>query len=184
MALQGMCILGLEREAAAFIRSEAYPSFGYMRTQGATAVWERWDGIYEDRFFPHPMNAFDHIGLGAAGAWILERLAGIAPAADGYERVKLQPVLDAGVGGMRAAYHSAVGRIEAEWRFEPEGVRYRVLLPVGAEGTLILPCERNEIRIVRGEEGVAACRSADGRLGMDLRSGQYEFIIAINNEEA
>ena len=32
-------------------------------------------------------------------------------------------------------------------------------------------------RVVRGEEGVAACYSADGRPAMDLRSGQYEFII-------
>lgn len=183
-ALQGLCVLGLEDRAAAFMRSTAYPSFGYMLSQGATAVWERWDGIYEGRFHPHQMNAFDHIGLAAAGAWLLERLAGIAPEADGYSRVRLAPVLDAGVGGMRAAYHSAAGLIEAEWRFGPEGVRYRASLPAGAEGTLILPCERNEIRIVRGEEGIAGCYSADGRLAMDLRSGQYEFIIAIKIEEA
>ena len=74
--------------------------------------------------------------------------------------------------------------IEAEWHFGPEGVLYRASLPAGAEGTLILPCERNEIRVVRGEEGIAGCHSADGRLAMDLRSGQYEFIIAIKNEEA
>ena len=183
-ALQGMAALRLEREAAAFFRSIAYPSFGYMHSQGATAVWERWDGIYEGKFHPHQMNAFDHIGLAAAGAWLLERLVGIAPEADGYSRVRLAPVLDPGVGGMRAAYHSAVGQIEAEWHFEPEGVRYRASLPAGAEGTLILPCERNEIRVVRGEEGIAACHSAEGRLSMDLRSGQYEFIITTKYEEA
>ena len=183
-ALQGLCVLGLEDCAAAFMRSTAYPSFGYMISQGATAVWERWDGIYEGRFHPHQMNAFDHIGLAAAGAWLLERLAGIAPAEDGYRRVRLQPVLDAGTGGMRAAYHSAAGLIVTQWQFEPEGVRYCVDLPAGAEGALILPCERNDIRVVRGEEGIADCRSADGRLTMDLRSGQYEFMITIKNEEA
>ena len=183
-ALQGLCALGLEDRAAAFMRSTAYPSFGYMHSQGATAVWERWDSIYEGQFHPHQMNAFDHIGLAAAGAWLLERLAGIAPEADGYSRVQLAPVLDSGVGGMRAAYHSTAGLIEAEWHFGPEGVRYRTSLPAGAEGTLILPCEKNEIRVVRGAEGIAGCRSADGRLAMDLRSGRYEFIIAIKNEEA
>lgn len=184
LALQGLCKLGLEAEAAAFIRSETYPSFGYMRTQGATAVWERWDGIYEGAFHPHQMNAFDHIGLAAAGAWILERLAGIAPGADGYRRVRLEPVPDREIGGMRARYVSACGPIEAEWRFEGQAVRYRASVPTGAEGALRLPYERNEIRIVRGAEGIAECQCADGVTAMTLRSGQYEFIITTKTEEA
>ena len=182
-ALQGLCALGLEDRAAAFMRSTVYPSFGYMHTQGATAVWERWDGIYEGRFHPHQMNAFDHIGLAAAGAWILERLAGIAPGADGYRVIRLEPVLARQVGGMRACYLSPFGPIESEWHFEDEDVRWRVSIPAGAEGKLKLPFEEDDIRVVRGEEGVAACHSADGSMAMDLRSGQYEFIIAIKNEE-
>ena len=183
MALQGLCALGLEGEAAAFIRSREYPSFGYMLTHGATAVWERWDSIYEGKFHPHQMNAFDHIGLGAAGAWLLERLAGIASEADGYRRVRLEPLFDRRIGGMRAVYRSAWGPVEAEWHIEPEGVRYRAALPAGTEATLILPCERNEIRVASGEGGILDCHSADGRLTMRLGSGRYEFIIAINNEQ-
>ena len=183
-ALQGLCALGLEGRAAAFMRSTAYPSFGYMHGQGATAVWERWDSIFKGAFHPHAMNAFDHIGLAAAGAWLLERLAGIAPEADGYRRVRLQPVLDAGTGGMRARYHSAGGPIAVEWRFEAGQVRYRASIPTGVEGRLLLPIDQDDIRVVRGEAGIAGCHSADGRLAMDLRSGQYEFIIAIKNEEA
>lgn len=184
VALQGLCALGLEDRAAAFMRSTDYPSFGYMHSQGATAVWERWDGIYEGQFHPHQMNAFDHIGLAAAGAWILERLAGIAPGADGYRVIRLEPVLDRHIGGMRARYLSAAGPIESEWHYEGEAVRWRVSVPAGAEGRLKLPVQRDDIRVVRGEEGIAGCHSADGGLAMDLRSGQYEFIIAIKNEEA
>ena len=89
-----------------------------MRSQGATAVWERWDGIYEGRFHPHQMNAFDHIGLAAAGAWILERLAGIAPEEDGYRVIRLAPVMDRETCGMRAKYHSPRGTVAVEWHYE------------------------------------------------------------------
>ena len=130
----------------------------------------------------HP--SIDHIGLGAAGAWILERLAGIAPAADGYRAIRFEPLFDRQIGGMRARYLSACGPVESEWHFERDHIRCRVSVPAGAEGRLALPVQRDDIRVVRGEEGVEACHSADGRLSMDLRSGQYEFIIAINNEEA
>ena len=183
-ALQGLCALGLEDRAAAFMRSRDYPSFGYMFSQGATAVWERWDSICEGKFHPHQMNAFDHIGLGAAGAWILERLAGIAPGSDGYGVIRLEPVFDRHIGGMRASYLSACGPVESEWRFEGDQVRCRASIPAGAEGRLALPVQKDDIRVVRGEAGIAGCHSADGRLAMDLRSGQYEFIITIKNEEA
>ena len=183
-ALQGLCVLGLEDEAAAFMRRTRYPSFGYMHSQGATAMWERWDSVYEGRFHPHQMNAFDHIGLAAAGAWLLERLAGIAPEVDGYGRVRLAPVLDAGTGGIKALYPSAAGPIGVEWHFTPEGVLYRASLPAGVEGTLILPRNTGDIRIVRGEEGIAGRHSADGRPSISLRSGRYEFIITIQNKEA
>ena len=177
MALQGMCRLGLAREAAAFIRSTAYPSFGYMRSQGATAVWERWDGIYEGAFHPHQMNAFDHIGLAAAGAWLLKRLAGVAPAADGYRRVRLEPVLDQAIGGMRARYHSASGPIGVTWRFEADGIRYCASLPCGTEGELRLPCDLGDICVARGEAGIAGRRCADGVTTLELRSGEYELMI-------
>ena len=183
-ALQGLCALGLEDRAAAFMRSTDYPSFGYMHSQGATAVWERWDGIYEGQFQPHQMNAFDHIGLAAAGAWILERLAGIAPGADGYRVIRLEPVMDRQIGGMHAFYLSAAGQVESEWHYEGDTVRWRVSVPAGAEGRLKLPVQKNDIRVVRGVEGIADRYSADGGMAMNLRSGQYEFIIGNKNEEA
>ena len=51
VALEGMCRLGLHREAAAFIRRREFPSIGYMADCGATAVWERWDAIYQKRYY-------------------------------------------------------------------------------------------------------------------------------------
>ena len=77
--------------------------------------------------------------------------------------------MDRETGGMRARYSSPRGPVEAEWHFERKYVRYRASIPVGAEGRLILPCDKNDIRVVRGEEGIAACHSAGGRLLTQLQ---------------
>lgn len=180
VALDGMCALGLGREAAAFIRSRSFPSLGYMHTQGATAVWERWDGIIDGHFHPHPMNAFDHIGLATVGAWIVRRLAGIEPAADGFARVSIRPVLDPEIGSMRAVYPSVRGPIAVRWRCDAGEARVEVKLPAGVTGTLALPMEANELRTIRGAEGVAGTHCADGVTSMDLSSGGYEFRITLH----
>ena len=180
IALTGLCRLGLAREAAAFLRRTRYPSFGYMLSQGATAVWERWDGIYEGKKFPHPMNAFDHIGLASAGAWILSGLAGIEPAADGFARVSIRPVIDPEIGSVRAVYPSVRGPIGVHWRCGAGEARVEVALPAGVTGALALPVEANELRTIRGAEGVSGTHCADGVTAMDLASGRYEFRITLH----
>lgn len=180
IALQGMCKLGMEKEAAAFVRRSAFPSIGYMATQGATAVWERWDGIYEGQFHPHQMNAFDHIGLATVGQWIVTGLAGIDADANGYSAVKLEPVFDREIGYVKAKYESVHGTVESSWRFMEDGIHYEVALPVGAEGRVILPYEQDVIRILQGEGSAKFGRSESGKTEMLLTSGRYEFIIRPN----
>ena len=178
VALEGMCRLGLHREAAAFIRRREFPSIGYMADCGATAVWERWDAIYQKRYHPHAMNAFDHIGLATVGEWILTGLAGLAPEADGYDVIRMQPVLDREIGGMRAVVQTIHGETEIEWRFEGQNVRLRAVVPQGASGRLVLPENVYAIRTVQGEEGTGEICNAGGMTAVSLEPGAYEFIIS------
>ena len=40
-------------------------------TQGATTIWERWDGWTKDKGFQTPsMNSFNHYAYGAIGEWL------------------------------------------------------------------------------------------------------------------
>jgi alpha-L-rhamnosidase len=49
--------------------NEAFPSWGYMVRNGATTIWERWDGWTEERGFQTPqMSSFNHYSLGSVGA--------------------------------------------------------------------------------------------------------------------
>lgn len=177
VALQGLCTLGLGREAVKFIRRRKFPSIGYMASQGATAVWERWDTKLDGHFHPHQMNAFDHIGLATVGEWIVARLAGIEPASNGCATVSLRSVTDPEIGSMHAIYQSVRGSVEVKWRYEDGVMLYEAELPPGMSGELEFMCERDAIRIVRGEEGIGEVRCAGGRTAMRLLSGRYEFTI-------
>lgn len=131
-ALGGLCEVGLPEEAARFLTRTAFPSIGYMIACGATSVWERWDAIYEGEYHPHPMNAFNHIGLATVGAWMVSSLAGIAPLEPGFEKILLAPIVSREVGGVRAVYQSARGPVEADWFIDGDQLHYRCSLPASA----------------------------------------------------
>ncbi|MBW7943015.1 MAG: family 78 glycoside hydrolase catalytic domain, partial [Candidatus Kuenenia stuttgartiensis] len=50
------------------IESHRFPSWLYSIDQGATTIWERWDGYVKGRGFQIPgMNSFNHYAIGAVG---------------------------------------------------------------------------------------------------------------------
>jgi alpha-L-rhamnosidase len=53
--------LGYADVAYRLLLQESYPSWGYSIRQGATTIWERWDGWTEEHSFQDPaMNSFYH----------------------------------------------------------------------------------------------------------------------------
>ncbi len=65
------CLTDFRRDDLAFrmIDEETYPGWGYMYEQGATTMWERWDGEHSQI----------HSTLLAAGEWFPRALGGIKP---------------------------------------------------------------------------------------------------------
>ena len=64
--------------AYALLDQRTWPSWLYPVTQGATTIWERWDGWTEENGFQSPgMNSFNHYAYGAIGAWLYNTVAGI-----------------------------------------------------------------------------------------------------------
>ena len=62
-----------------FLRKE-YPSWLFSVKQGATTIWEHWDGIMENGdFWSTDMNSFNHYAYGSVADWVYEKAAGIRP---------------------------------------------------------------------------------------------------------
>ena len=76
------------------LNRKQYPSWLYPVTQGATTIWERWDGWVEGRGYQDPaMNSFNHYAYGSVGAWLYSVVAGIEidPARPAYKHSILRP---------------------------------------------------------------------------------------------
>ena len=68
------------------------PSWLYPVTMGATTVWERWDSLLPDGSVnPGEMTSFNHYALGAVADWLHRTVAGLAPDAPGYRRIRIAP---------------------------------------------------------------------------------------------
>lgn len=126
-----------------FLRRK-YPSWLFSVDQGATTIWEHWDGIMENgEFWSTDMNSFNHYAYGAVADWVYEKAAGICPLEEtpGFEKVKIQPMPDKRLGWLDASINTRHGKISSRWAYVGEKVRYDITTAVPA-------------RIVIGEKDV------------------------------
>ena len=64
---------------------ERKPSWLYSVLQGATTIWEHWDGVDEDgNIWSESMNSFNHYAYGAVFDWIFANTLGIKLLKPGY----------------------------------------------------------------------------------------------------
>lgn len=127
---------GLHEEVAGLLLQTGYPSWGYMPAQGATTMWERWNGDTGDL----SMNSYNHYAFGAIVGFFYRRLAGIAPAAPGFRRIAAKPLWYPAIGRVSARYESIVGTIATETDGDASGLtRFTLTVPANTTAEVDLP---------------------------------------------
>ena len=84
----------LGRRLHADQRHDVPVSWGYSIENGATTIWERWDGYVKGRGFQDKgMNSFNHYAIGAVGEWMYRVMLGINTddAHPGYKHFVMRP---------------------------------------------------------------------------------------------
>jgi alpha-L-rhamnosidase len=134
--------IGRDDLAVDLLLKETYPSWGFSIRQGATTIWERWDGwTPEGGFQSANMNSFNHYAYGSVGEWIWSRIAGIDSCEEepGYRKVRFAPCFDRRIGSCAATYRSHAGTVESAWHFEGDDVRWTIAIPPNSTGKVVLP---------------------------------------------
>jgi alpha-L-rhamnosidase len=166
------------------LQNDTFPSWGYSIRQGATTIWERWDGWTEERGFQDPgMNSFNHYSLGSVGEWLFASVAGIdtAPDQPAFKHIVIRPhVTQNGLTHAKAEYDSIHGTIATDWRRENGAFTLRVRVPANTTATVYVPArDANAVREGRtaaGQaEGVTYKRQEDGCAVYEIGSGEYVF---------
>ncbi len=116
------------------------PSWLYQVRMGATTVWERWDSMLPDGTVnPGQMTSFNHYALGAVADWMHRVVAGLAPAAPGYRRIRFAPRPGGGLTHASARQRTAYGIAAIAWRIGDGMLHVEAEVPVGADALLELP---------------------------------------------
>ncbi|MET7395929.1 family 78 glycoside hydrolase catalytic domain [Dactylosporangium sp. NPDC005572] len=158
--------------AYALVTDDRYPSWLFSIRNGATTIWERWDGWTPERGFQSPrMNSFNHYSLGAVGEWLYTGVLGITQAPDsaGYRHIRLAPNLDPALDRAAGAIETPRGRIESSWRRDGAELEWTVRIPPGEPAEAVLPAPSDAIR----EGGETATRSE----GISLLAQQREHTL-------
>ena len=120
------------------------PSWLFSVDNGATTIWERWDGYSKEHGVGiRRMNSYNHYAYGCVCEWIWETAAGIAsdPATPGFKHIIMKPVPDKRLGFVKAEYNSAAGLIKSAWRYEGDKWIWEFTVPEGATASVTLPGE-------------------------------------------
>lgn len=171
------------------LNQESYPSWLYPVQQGATTIWERWDGIKPDGTFQDAsMNSFNHYAYGAIGDWLYQVVAGIEliPEAPGYKRILIQPQPGGHLTCASASLDSMYGRIESKWKLENNRFALTVTIPANTEGIIRLPAQSVEDITEQGQtlshvEGIREIRQEEEVVILTIGSGHYHFSTPIHS---
>jgi alpha-L-rhamnosidase len=161
------------------LEKETYPSWGYTIRNGATTIWERWDGWTEENGFQSPnMNSFNHYSLGSVGEWLYRYVAGIGLGTPGYGQIVIRPRPGGSLTHARAEYDSVRGRISSSWKIEDGRFVLEALIPPNTTATVHVPSTDDVTeggRPVHDAYGVEFVRAGEGETVLAVGSGRYEF---------
>jgi alpha-L-rhamnosidase len=152
--------------------TDTYPSWLFPVKEGATTIWERWDGYTPDRGFQaSSMNSFNHYSLGAVGKWLYSGAGGIVIDEDhpGFKHFFLNPQMSTKFTSYKATLNSSYGQILSSWRIDNGQVAYEVVVPPNTTATLTLPASGSDVKAT----GAPVAPADNGRWA--LAAGTYEF---------
>lgn len=136
---------------------QTYPSWGYMAEQGATTIWELWNG---DKANP-AMNSGNHVMLlGDLLTWVYQYLGGIRQTqGTAYKHITLKPEFDIdGCDWVNCRYNTPYGTICSSWKRKTlQHIDWHVAIPCNTTAKVHLP---------------------DGSVKL-IGSGSYDFSINI-----
>jgi alpha-L-rhamnosidase len=124
------------------LNRKEYPSWLYPVTQGATTIWERWDGLKPDGSFQDAgMNSFNHYAYGAIGEWMYRVVAGLEvdPNEPGYKHVLVRPQPGGGLTSAEAGLETLYGEAASGWALAEGKATVSATVPPNTHGTIRLP---------------------------------------------
>ena len=181
--------------ACRLFQSRKFPSWGYEVEQGATSVWERWDGFTKKHGFDGAsgknnasMNSFSHYAFGSVMQWGFQTLAGIDTDGAGYKQLRIRPLIPSPQSNpdgkpldwVRAEYTHPRGKIVSAWKRDSQTLLFEFEVPANTKARLTLPAHAAD-KITEDAKPLSKDVTVEGSAGREttllIGSGVYRFEV-------
>lgn len=163
------------------LEQQARPSWLYPVVNGATTIWERWDGWTHEGGFHDPfMNSFNHYAFGSVGEWLYAVVGGIELDRDrpGWEHVVIRPRPGGSITSAETTYTSIRGPISCAWRRSEDAVDLDVEIPANVTATVHVPAPEEWMVTEGGRPAAEAEGVTPAGSAFEVGSGRYRFRAA------
>jgi len=115
----------------AMVNQKTFPGWGYMLENGATTIWEQWNG----------QNSQIHNCYLSVGKWFVQGLGGIRPDPEhpGFSHFYIIPGVVDGLDYARVSYITRKGKITSNWSRQGNSLILEIEVPCNTIATLVLP---------------------------------------------
>ena len=155
--LRQLSLMGRADVAFALASNNKYPSWGYMAANGATTIWELWNGNTASP----KMNSGNHVMLlGDLLPWSYENLAGIKTSYEetAFKHIIMKPDFEIpDLENVDASYMTPFGNVVSKWKKTLMHLNWEISIPANTTAEVHMP---------------------DGKIE-NLGSGSYSFNVEI-----
>ena len=160
-----------------------YPSWGHTIANGATTVWESFEG----GILSLNMKMFCSVAV-----FLYRYVAGIAPAARGFRELVVKPRLLGDLTGAAASVATVNGTVGSRWTRGVDTLQLEVSVPVNCSARVAVPAAGLAQPVIReggqvvwqdgtfspGTDGITAARAEEDCVTFEVGSGKYRFQVA------
>ncbi|MDD2474911.1 MAG: family 78 glycoside hydrolase catalytic domain [Dysgonamonadaceae bacterium] len=148
-----------------------YPSWGYMRENDATTIWEMWEKDL-------PGHSLLHSSYLYPGAWYIDGVAGIKrdETVAGFRNfaIRIPRLTETQISWAKASFDSPAGMIHSKWKRENGNTLLEVTIPPNCTATILFPDENG--REVKEPTGYAKqIGEKKGYVLFEVQAGKYKF---------
>jgi len=160
--------------------TKTYPGWGYMVENGATTIWELWNGNTADP----QMNSQNHVMLlGDLLTWMHENLGGIKSddQAVGFKKIIMKPAVVDRLTHVQSSYQSIHGLIKSEWTNSIQQFEWKISIPANTSALVYIPANSEKQVTESGKSinkisGIQFLRMEGSNAVFEVGSGHYDFV--------
>ena len=149
-----------------------YPSWGFMRENGATTIWEMWEKDL-------PGHSLLHSSYLYPGAWYIDGVAGIRRDSEipGFKRfvIRIPNLAESQISWAKADFESPAGLIKSHWNCKSGRICLSLTVPPNCEAIVCFPNKKGTM--IHENSGFSRqIGEKDGYVLFHVPAGKYEFL--------